>query len=185
MAMISPKTAIELEKHKKQRLEEQAEHTVGVVWPDGRVTEHLCLPPGEEDEDGQKHGDVPVRWVNGEPAIWKPYKRRGLRTIKEVCESDGVPEVYEAYREVVRARITRPGMPVRGDVMKIYPPTVARLRDAHRAGGLSDGLAFVIGEGIVEDPEVEDRMAKRAVELGIGDPRKDPKAKKSAKDAEP
>jgi hypothetical protein len=187
MALQPPMTAIELDKAKKNRLEEKANHTVGVVWPDGRVTEHVCPPPGEEDEDGQRHGDVPVRWVNGEPAIWKPYRRKGLRMLKEVCELDGVPEVYEAWREVVRARITRPGMPVRGDVMQIYPPSVARLREAHRAGGLSDGLAFVIGEGITEDPEIEERMAKRAVELGIGDPRKDPKAKpdKAAKPAKP
>lgn len=183
MALQPPMTATELEAAKKKRLEDKANYTVGVVWPDGRVTEHVCLPPGEEDEDGVRHGDVPVRWVNGEPAVWKPYRRKGLRMLKEVCEGDGVPELYDEWKRVVTARITRPGMPIRGDVHKLYPPSVIKLREAMVAGGLADGLAFVIGEGIKADPEIEDRMAKRALELGIGDPRKDPKAKPDKKPA--
>lgn len=152
--MQAPMKSRELAEAKANRRVELARNTVGLVSPEGNVTTHICSPPGEGEDDGIKTGDTPVRWVNGEPDVWKPYKLRGYRMLKEICEADGVPERYEDWHAVIEAQITRPGMPIRGDVTKLYPPTVISLRESRNAGGTGDGMAFVIGEGIKADPKL-------------------------------
>lgn len=168
--MQAPMKARDLAEAKAKRRAETARHTVGLVWPDGRVTTHVCEPPGEGEDEGIRTGDTPVRWTNGEPNVWKPYRDRGCRLLKDVCEADGVPERYDAWHQVITAQITKPGIAVRGDVEDIYPPSVLKLRASAAVGGLSDGMAFVIGKGIAPDPEIKskkllDQLASAGLKL--------------------
>lgn len=185
--MQAPKKARDLEEARRKAREEKAAHTVGLVWPDGHVTTHLCPPPGEGEDDGIKTGDTPVRWVNGEPSVWKPYRARGCKMLKEVCADDGIPELYEQWHAIVTAMIMRPGIPVRGNVTDVYPPTVKRLRESIAAGGMGDGQAFVIGTGITADPEVKtEKLVGQLVSAGLPAPSTEQlaAAKKTAKEVE-
>lgn len=152
--MQAPMKSRDLAEAKQKRRAETAAHTVGLVSPEGNVTAHVCSPPGEGEDDGIRTGDTPVRWANGEPAVWKPYREKGYRMLKEVCESDGCPEKYDEWKAVIAAQLTRPGIPIRGNVEDLYPPTVLELRGSRNAGGTGDGMAFVIGEGIKRDPKL-------------------------------
>lgn len=152
--MQGPMKSRDLAEAKLRRRSEQASHTVGLVSPQGNVTVHVCPPPGEGEDDGIRTGDTPVRWTNGEPAVWKPFREKGYRMLREVCEADGCPERYDEWHAVVTAQITRPGIPIRGNVEDLYPPTVLELRNSRDAGGTGDGMAFVIGAGIQRDPKL-------------------------------
>lgn len=185
--MQAPMKARDIEEARRKARAEQAQHTVGLVWPDGHITTHLCPPPAEGEDDGLKTGDTPVRWVNGEPSVWKPYRVKGCRMLKEVCEADGLPELYEQWHAIITAQIMRPGIPVRGEVTDIYPPTVKRLRESIAAGGMGDGQAFVIGKGITADPEVKsDKLVAQLVSAGLPAPSPEQIAasKKPAKEVE-
>lgn len=168
MAMQAPMSAKDLEQVKKTRLEDKARNTHFCVWPDGRVTEHVLEPP-EEGDDGNKTGDVPMAWINGEPAITKRYRKLGCRRLIDVCEDDGEQHKYEALREAVRARIL--GKPIRGDVGELYPATVHRLRELARVGGNASGEAYVIGEGLAPDPELnEEKLRSKLASAGLPPP---------------
>lgn len=171
--MEAPKNYRDIEEAKRNRKAEQARNTVGLVWPDGRVTTHVCAPP-EEGDDGIRTGDTPVRWANGEPAVWKPYRDRGCKLLREVCEADGVPERYVAWQQVIAAQIMSPGMPIRGNVEDLYPPTVIARRSSYEVGGNADGLAFVIGQGVQPDPEsATNKLVKQLVSAGLPQPTED------------
>lgn len=179
MTMQAPMAAKDLEQVKKTRLEDKARNTHFCVWPDGRVTEHVLDPP-EEGDDGIKTGDSAMAWINGEPAIMKRNRKLGCRTLLSVCEADGVPEKYEELRQVVRARIL--GLPIRGNVEELYPPTVLELRKRHGAGSSTDGQAFVIGQGIGPDPKLaEEKLRAQIASAGLPAPPKPATATKATK----
>lgn len=173
----APMKARDLAEHKKNLKAETARNTVGLVWADGRVTTHVCSPPGEGEDDGVKTGDTPIRWINGAPGVWKPYADRGCVLLEEMCKADKRLDIYEQWHAVITAQITRPGIPVRGDVEDLYPPSVLARRGSHRAGGLADGMAFVIGKGIAPDPKLDvDKLAGRLADAGLPAPSADEKA---------
>lgn len=170
--MQAPMKARDIAEAKQNARAEMAKYTVGLVSPRGCVTTHVCMPPLEEGaDDGILTGDVPVLWKNGEPTVWKPYREKGYRLLKEVCESDGCPEKYAAWHQVISTQILRPGLPIRGNVDDLYPPTVLRLRASAAAGGVGDGQAFVIGVGITADPEAKvDGIVQKLVSAGVPAP---------------
>lgn len=172
--MQAPMKARDLAEAKANARAEIAKFTVGLVSPLGHVTTHVCRPPGEGEDDGIFTGDVPVRWTNGEPNVWKPYREKGYRMLKEVCEADGVPERYDAWHQIITTQIMKPGLPIRGNVNDVYPPTVLRLRASASAGGTGDGQAFVIGVGITNDPELAvDALVGKLMSAGVPSPSAD------------
>lgn len=172
----APKSAQQIREALKQQVELQGRHTEGLVSPTGDVAEIFCPPPEDGAENGPRNGDVQMAWINGAPRILKKFEDLGYRTLKDVCAADGVPERHEQWKAAIYARIVHK-VPIRGNVDELYPPTVHRLRKLYREGGTAEGKAFVIGQGITDDPVLEekrDKMAERVAALGIGDPRVQP-----------
>lgn len=154
----SPMSAVDIDAHKKNAAAEKLRYTIGVVWPDGRVTEHVVLPARDGAIVGDQFGDVPVAWINGGPEITKRFKVRGCRLLSDVCEADGVPEKFAEWKQALslrgRVKIMTPE--------KLYPPTVHRLRAASKQEVAIDQV-FVPGEGLVT--ATDDAKAQRIASL--------------------
>ena len=119
MAGQKPLSLEELSSQKSKRLADRAKYTIGVVAPNGVVSEFYCPPPTEPGSDeGAQHGDVPVRWVNGEPNVVKRWKDRGYVLYADLAKADGESEIHDRWKAAVVARITK-GVPLRGDISNI------------------------------------------------------------------
>ena len=151
------------EQARARRAAFRAQHTHFVVSPAGVVTEHIVRPPADPThENGERHGDDLIAWINGEPALTKRARIKGYRLLREVCEADGCPEKYQMAQQAAQAR--HHGHVVEGDPSKIYPPTVMRLRAVAGKGGT--GKVFRVGEGFVEPTKAES-IASKLGSLGI------------------
>lgn len=154
----SPMTAVDIDASKKHAAAEKLRYTIGVVWPDGRVTEHVVMPAKGGAIVGDQFGDVPVAWINGGPRITKRFEDRGCRLLADVCQADGVPEKFAEWKQALglrgKVKIVSPD--------NLYPPTVHRLRAASTATVAIDQV-FVPGEGLVT--ATDDAKAKRIAEL--------------------
>jgi hypothetical protein len=127
-----------LQAARAEALRIELEHTYGLVWPDGRVTMHVCISPrvqrpldGMDPDTGRASGDVPLRWLGGELTIRAKYKGK-VRFLKDMCIADGVPEKFDVWRQIVHMR--RNGQKVRAFVKDVLPPSVLRMRGEHNAG---------------------------------------------------
>lgn len=165
---MQPQEVEEIEANKKRLAAEKIRYTVGVVWPDGRVTEHVVRPPREKGAlVGEQFGDTPVVWMNGGPTVAKRYSDKGCRLLDEVCRADGCPEKYQQWREVLSLR----GRVKIANVDDLYPPTVHALRRRSDAGVELDKV-YIPGRGLVD--ATEDAKADRTASLldaaGIGVP---------------
>lgn len=149
----------------RQRADRRSKYTVGVVWPNGRVSEHVVPPPvNPADEDGARFGADVVAWINGQVAITKRGRALGCMLLADMCSSDGKPELYAHWQEAIHAR--HHGAIVKGSNLgAVYPPSVLALRASARANGRS-GKVFVLGEGYVEASK-SDAVASKLKSLGI------------------
>ncbi len=175
MSMEEPADLAELDRRKSELLELKAKYTVGVVAPNGVVTEHHCPPPTDNSDVGQEHGDEVVRWVNGEAQVVKRYAQKGYVLLSALAERDGQPETYALWKKAITARIK--GFPLRGDTDKLFPSSVLARREQFRAGSVATGgQAFDLDTGeVVDDPEAaRQKLAKRLEEVGVGNPLTDP-----------
>lgn len=157
----APLDSTEIEGFQKKRAQDRLKHLYGCVWPDGRVTEHIVLPPKKGDV-GPRRGDVPLGWFNGEVQVRKKYRRMGVRRFDDVCitdlgEIEGAKK-YKQWREAIglrgRVEIKNP--------LELYPPSVLKMRREH-ASGVSEDMVFVPGQGLV--PATEERKAERVRDL--------------------
>lgn len=194
--MEEPASQATIEQNRKIRDRQRRLYLVGVVWADGRVSEHTVLPPDEDSlfkgsENGRTRGDVVVAWINGEPTIRKGFRDQGCVLLKEVCERDGKPEMFKVWRDTVLARMD--GYPIDARDEELYPPSVLERRRMAGSGGHTSGKVYVPGKGLVDaDTEAgETAQAERvasAVEqmTGLQAPprtgRRNPKRKKDETD---
>lgn len=184
MSMQAPSTDPELHEYKQKLKEQQIKWTVGVVWPDGRVTEHVCPPPAKKGSpNGETEGFVVVQWIEQKPRIRAEFENKGLRMLEDVCRADGVPQLYQVWKDTVRARIE--GYRIQATSEQIYPPTVLELRKRHASGDHVSGKVFIPGKGLVDADEVDeaDRLADKLESAGLGRPSPaDRKGRKAAKE---
>jgi hypothetical protein len=151
----------EIEAFKKQRAESKWKHTHGCVWADGRVTEHH-VPPPKKGDVGQRRGDVPLAWFNGEVMVRKRFKKLGCRRLEDVCIADLGAEAgakkYAMWKEALKHRRT---VEIRNPDA-LYPPTVLKLR-RENAAGVSEDMVFIPDQGLV--PATEEMKAERTKAL--------------------
>ncbi len=182
MSMQAPLDVEAIEENRKKSLELRAKHTIGVVHPNGVISEHFCPPPEKGKDEGPKTGDSMVRWINGEPQINKRMKNKGFVLYAELAERDGEPQKYEAWQKAVSSRIL--GLKLRGDIASsLYSKSILDRRARYEAGSVeAGGLAYDVEKGeVVEDPEAARlKMADRLKEIGVGDPLAEEKAKAEA-----
>lgn len=147
----------EIEAFKKQRADSKWKHTHGCVWPDGRVTEHH-VPPPKKGDVGQRRGDVPLAWFNGEVMVRKRFKKLGCRRLEDVCIADLGQEQgakkYAMWKEALKHRRT---VEIKNPA-DLYPPTVHKLR-RENATGVSEDMVFIPDQGLV--PATEEMKAER------------------------
>lgn len=171
----------------KAKLELKIANTYAVVRPNGIVTQHVVMPidmemPLSGDRNvGRSKGDVPLQYMAGRVRLRGKYEEMGCRMLDEVCQADGQPEKFEAWREVVRARLL--GYKVVAKPEDIYPKTVFRLRDESDKG-IVGGKVFVSGRGLVAATTLseEEALAAKAEQVastleksGVGRPKAKPK----------
>ncbi len=170
MSMSKPLDVDEIEKNKQANKRKRAKYTVGVVAPNGLISEHFCPPPDDpQAEEGPKQGDCIVRWVNGEPQVAKRWKARGYILYAELAARDGEPEKYEAWRNAVSQRIL--GLKLRGDLSKtLYSASVFDRRAQYKAGSIAaGGKAYDVESGtVIDDPEAKRvRLGGLLQEIGV------------------
>lgn len=177
MSGQQPLDLAQLERQKKKILALRAHYTIGLVHPSGTVSEHHVPPPLEPGSDeGEQHGDVPIRWVNGEPNVVKRYKDRGFVLYKDLAAADGESEKHDRWKAAIEARITQK-VPLRGNIDTLYSSSVLQRRANSRAGsGAAGGMAFDVEAGeVVEDPKAKrEILADRLAEAGVGNPLTEP-----------
>lgn len=150
----APQEATEIEAFQKQRAEQRLKHLHGVVWPDGHVSEHVVIPPKKGDV-GQRFGDTPINYFNGEVAITRRYKAKGCRLLADVMVEDlgreaGV-KAFAHWRDAIRNR----GKVAILDPDKLMPPSVLKRRRESDTG-VSEDMVFIAGEGLVPaTPEIK------------------------------
>lgn len=186
MALQAPLTDPELHEYKEKLQEQQIKYTLGVVWPDGRVTEHVCLPPAKKGApNGEAEGFTVVQWIEKKPRIRAEFEDKGLRFLEDVCKADGVPEMYAVWKDTVRARIL--GYRIAATNDQIYPPTVLELRRRHDSGDHVSGKVFVPGKGLVDAAEVDEaeKLADKLESAGLGRPTRPVKKPKAEGESKP
>lgn len=177
MALAEPQHPEEIEAAQRAEKAKRLAHTHGVVWPDGRVTQHYCPPP-DKGLVGQERGDVPAIWINGSVQVTERWRKEGVRLLSDVCREDGVPELYKRWRDAIALA----GKVKISNHLELYPPTVLRLRREH-ASGYQEGVVFDAATGKLvpsTDATKNDRVAGLLDASGVGRP--DPSdAKKAGK----
>lgn len=182
MSMQEPADLAVLERRKAELLDLKAKYTVGVVAPNGVVTEHHCPPPTDDSDAGQEHGDELVRWVNGEAQVVKRYAQRGYVLLSAIAKEDGQPETFDLWKKAITARIK--GYPLRGDTSKLFSKSVIERRERFKAGSVAtEGQAFDLEKGeVVDDPQAQrEKLAKRLEEVGVGNPLTEPEPEPDSK----
>lgn len=175
MSLTSPSHPEEIEAAKSKAKELRRQHTHGAVWPDGRVTEHFCPPPPPNGGMvGPQSGDVPLVHMNGSVQVAFRWQKRGVRLLKDICDEDGVPELYQRWRDAI---LHRGKVEIR-NYTAMYPPTVHRLRRESETGHRED-MVFDGECGLVK--ATPDAVANRVADLvdsaGIGRPTKGDRVK--------
>lgn len=158
-----------VEEAKRERVEQRKAFVVGVVDPQGIVREIVCKPSEKDEANGLRHGQVPVELIEGEVTMTVLGKRGGWRFLKDMCEQDGKPEIYERWLEVVRARLD--GVPVHVPSLEvIYPPSLLEARK--NVVTRSASTVFVAGKGMINvaglSPGAKrERIARLGASLGM------------------
>lgn len=157
MSMQKPMDVEQVAQNKRAAKEKRAKYTIGIVAPNGAMNAFYCPPPDDGGDEGPKNGDVPVRWVNGEPQVTKRYKARGYILYSDLAKADGEPEKAEMWQRSIAQQIL--GLPLRGDVNALYSKSVLERRAQSAAGSRgSGGKAFDVEAGeVVDDPEAKKR----------------------------
>lgn len=178
MALAEPQHPEEIEAAQRAEKAKRLTHTHGAVWPDGRVTQHYCPPP-DKGMVGRERGDVPLIWVNGAVQVTERWRKEGVRLLSEVCRDDGLPELYQRWRNAIalqgKVKIT--------NHLELYPPTVLRLRREHSTG-YQEGVVFDASTGEMvqaTDAAKGDRIAGLLDASGVGRPDPSEKPAKAAK----
>lgn len=154
MALGQPLSGQDIENHKRQKQAAKLNNLVGVVFPNGAVRTMSVAPSVPGGYDGERRGLVIAEYINGEPQIARQYRDEGYAFLRDLCEKDGVPELYDRWLEAARAQAE--GFEIRGSFDDLLPPSVHTRR---KAGG-TDSRVFVVGRGMVDVNELEKAEVK-------------------------
>ena len=151
---------------KEQRIQ-KAKETVLVVSPKGSIVEVHVPPPLNGAPREQGHVLVVIANSQYQIAAWA--KEEGYSLFRDMCDEE--PEKYKQYREIMLARAE--GLPVRiSNRDQLYPRKLIEYRE-RVAVNSADGKAYVVGEGVVDDPDVKARLDKKLRSMGLPPPDKD------------